>query len=676
MRSKIPKSLLLSQAKPSSTSSKTQQRKVTHVKEKIEKSISKIKSRTKSAVNSSNPNGEILLTSKGNVSNKILKIKTSTSTKNRKEIGVIKCKHTEIGDIEVLKEKIKPSPRSYTGNENLKLLNMTSKSTKETKTDSQSFEIYESNNSVSENSSKKLIVSKKNRTAGLGHNQKYVVKKFVTDTKNTFTDITSQFKSTSKPAKSSNTSIKRKKIHKKKSKLSIIPEIRIELTEEKDSGATVHFPRIVSDSTTYASRVKYSQNYNKRDLENNINVQGEFQVNQEIPEIKHDKFNCNNIYNNNCLKKIRKSHRYKFSDVGSKYNSSGIKMRNESPCTEYPSNSDTMIKIRWFEKKSENSITYQKIEYVSSLNLLTISSKTCVSKRSSKILPYNYKKNVNHKLLTKTERKFKDSSSINDSYKTSNFNNNFNFFPNKNYKRKCPSYKFSTDDSWPKNLECCGDGSSMPIKVQKILNELGSRDHHKILSNYKCHMKLNSYHKCKFPSKRMTMSEGDGLPDQIYSRVSNWISSHDFQVRDNGKLDVEAETIISNDIPSDITSVTRTMARKKGEYDDIIIEERTDVVKCRECESHVSSEKKFSEMVKNINNNKSVRTLSKFSQYSPFQNSGNLKSASAPPTQFSVIVEGEESVCPSISYFFVNTLLLLYFSCAIYFYDFCLFCPY
>ncbi|KAG5890928.1 hypothetical protein JTB14_019871 [Gonioctena quinquepunctata] len=217
----------------------------------------------------------------------------------------------------------------------------------------------------------------------------------------------------------------------------------------------------------------------------------------------------------------------------------------------FPS-SESLIRIRLIEKKTRNRFTLQNIEFFSSSNQLTISSKIGISRIPSR-------KNVQ----VSTDTKY---------------------------------FQYHKPDNRKSNFS---------------------------------------------PANRNTMNEGDCTHNQIYSRVSNWISSNDFLSQENSKADTDIDTVISNSKITDITSVS-----KMDQYSGIRVEERTDVVNFSESEIQVSSEEKFAEKIKNLNN-KSVRTLSKFSQYSPFQHGvANLKSASAPPTQFSVIVEGEESELP------------------------------
>lgn len=281
---------------------------------------------------------------------------------------------------------------------------------------------------------------------------------------------------------------------------------------------------------------------------------------------------------------------------------------------------DTLVKIRLLERKTRNKFTLQQIEFASSLNQLTVSSKIDIKE----ISPVKTKKIVysKHENLEQI------------------------IGPSSEFARKL-------------NL------NSMRLEgkfcVPSILLKLDSSELQKSFPNCKCRTEVGKKNR-KFSSKNRTMLENNGLPNQIYSRVSNWISSNDFLVQDNGKADTDLDTVASNSKNTDLTSVS-----KIDQYDRVIVEERTDVVKFDEMGINTSTEN-FTEMMKNINKaqKKSVRTLSKFSQYTPFQNSGNLKSASAPPTQFSVIVEAEESVRlllvsnTLLNFIHTNTLFFLF----------------
>ncbi|VEN35524.1 unnamed protein product, partial [Callosobruchus maculatus] len=141
--------------------------------------------------------------------------------------------------------------------------------------------------------------------------------------------------------------------------------------------------------------------------------------------------------------------------------------------------------------------------------------------------------------------------------------------------------------------------------------------------------------------KKRKMQAIDGISNEMFSRVSNWIKTNDFIEQKDGKKttegDGDAMTMVYT--ASRITDVTR--ASKIDPYSGIKVEERTDIVRCGNLERPVSSEEKFVEMVKNLKSTKPVRQLSKFSQYSPFASSTVNLTAST-PVQFSVIVETEE----------------------------------
>jgi hypothetical protein len=163
-------------------------------------------------------------------------------------------------------------------------------------------------------------------------------------------------------------------------------------------------------------------------------------------------------------------------------------------------------------------------------------------------------------------------------------------------------------------------------------------------------------------SKKMSDSEENGTagePDQVFNRVSNWISTHDFRPHDEQGV----ETNIVDGI-TDITSVTKNIerGRKGAPTDGLVVEERTDEVKCGDGGGSDKSEGL-------------IKTLTKFSQYSPFEKRRNR---TASPSHFSVIVEGEELVCSFLN-IILCLILVLYFILSLYFYEFTigyLFCPY
>ena len=151
-------------------------------------------------------------------------------------------------------------------------------------------------------------------------------------------------------------------------------------------------------------------------------------------------------------------------------------------------------------------------------------------------------------------------------------------------------------------------------------------------------------------------------PDHVFNRVSNWISTHDFRPHD----DQGVETNLVDGI-TDITSVTKNIERtRRGGImlnDGLVVEERTDVVKCGDITECKDKDDGF------------IKTLTKFSQYSPFEKRRNRTSS---PSHFSVIVEGEELVCSHLNVILL-LILGLYIIISLYFYEFmiaALFCPY
>ncbi|RZB40090.1 LIM domain containing protein, partial [Asbolus verrucosus] len=134
----------------------------------------------------------------------------------------------------------------------------------------------------------------------------------------------------------------------------------------------------------------------------------------------------------------------------------------------------------------------------------------------------------------------------------------------------------------------------------------------------------------KFSCTRNKMSDSDGNstaaePDQVFSRVSNWISTHDFGPHDEQGV----ETNLVDGI-TDITSITKNIERGHKPDDGLVVEERTDVVKCGELEEKEPADP-------------FIKTLTKFSQYSPFD---KRRTRTSSPSHFSVIVEGEELELP------------------------------
>ncbi|XP_044256717.1 F-actin-monooxygenase Mical [Tribolium madens] len=138
--------------------------------------------------------------------------------------------------------------------------------------------------------------------------------------------------------------------------------------------------------------------------------------------------------------------------------------------------------------------------------------------------------------------------------------------------------------------------------------------------------------------KKMSDSEENSVaaatptPDHVFNRVSNWISTHDFKPQN---YEDQVETNLVDGI-TDITSVTKNIERTRRTApsdDGLVVEERTDVVKCGDTTNElVDKDEHF------------IKNLTKFSQYSPFDKKKRNRTAS--PSHFSVIVEGEELELP------------------------------
>ncbi|KYB28223.1 Protein-methionine sulfoxide oxidase Mical-like Protein [Tribolium castaneum] len=180
---------------------------------------------------------------------------------------------------------------------------------------------------------------------------------------------------------------------------------------------------------------------------------------------------------------------------------------------------------------------------------------------------------------------------------------------------------------------------STPLK--KIKFEPFSNTLHLVSRNkggHVCHKVVKKDVCCKFSCcNKMSDSEESSVatpatssPDRVYNRVSKWISNHDFHPQ---TYDDQVETNLVDGI-TDITSVTKNIERTRrttSRDDGLVVEERTDVVKCGD----VDEAEKDEHFIKN---------LTKFSQYSPFDKKKRNRTAS--PSHFSVIVEGEELDLP------------------------------
>nr|CAI5821324.1 unnamed protein product [Callosobruchus analis] len=275
------------------------------------------------------------------------------------------------------------------------------------------------------------------------------------------------------------------------------------------------------------------------------------------------------------------------------------------------SGSGSLVKINVIEKKTRRKFTLQRIEYSSSLNQLVISDKADLS----------------------------DISDTQDRNKS-----NGAFATNSAEQPRC------TTKSASKELE--RHDFARKVKIDKYRSKLGRSirlccQTTQTMSNSDvshCHgdnlLKRDSFRNFLSYKKRK-MQAIDGISNEMFSRVSNWIKTNDFIEEKGGKRmaegDGDAMTMVYT--ASRITEVAK--ASKIDPYSGVKVEERTDIVRCGNLEKPVSSEEKFVEMVKNLKSTKPVRQLSKFSQYSPFASS-NVNLTASTPVQFSVIVETEE----------------------------------
>ncbi|XP_050312399.1 F-actin-monooxygenase MICAL2 isoform X2 [Anthonomus grandis grandis] len=139
-------------------------------------------------------------------------------------------------------------------------------------------------------------------------------------------------------------------------------------------------------------------------------------------------------------------------------------------------------------------------------------------------------------------------------------------------------------------------------------------------------------------SKTMTFRETDGdiFSPQVYGRVQNWIRRHDFQEGDHEP---------NFDEPTALASCKT----RSTEYDGVKVEQRTEVIKCmEENSSHedlrdlVKPAKRASKLKIPKQRSRGSNVPKPVSKYSQF----NLKSQSAPPVEFAVIMEGNEPELP------------------------------
>lgn len=160
-----------------------------------------------------------------------------------------------------------------------------------------------------------------------------------------------------------------------------------------------------------------------------------------------------------------------------------------------PTNSiEKMIKIRLLNRNL-NKLTLQTIEYACYLDHLTISSKIAL-------------KNVS-KRARMSQKSFRTATKLYNNSNSPSIGIYSNIFESRG-SRVCP---FDV----PSNCD---------YRLDRIKNRV--------------------------VSQTRKMIEGDGMSNQIYSRVSNWITSNDFMSQDNAKS--ETGSLISNSKITDITS--------------------------------------------------------------------------------------------------------------------------
>lgn len=159
-------------------------------------------------------------------------------------------------------------------------------------------------------------------------------------------------------------------------------------------------------------------------------------------------------------------------------------------------------------------------------------------------------------------------------------------------------------------------------------------------------------------------------PEQVFSRVSNWIESNDFEEESENtevvsKKPEPIETNIEEGF-SDITSITKCLEKKSlGKEKKLILGELSNLK-----EGNSKEQEQFPNKLKTIAYNQMFKTLGKLSHFSLFPNEAKLDS----PAPFSVIMEGQESVC-----LIFNVILFSLAGLIIYQQDLsvnCLFCPY
>lgn len=160
-------------------------------------------------------------------------------------------------------------------------------------------------------------------------------------------------------------------------------------------------------------------------------------------------------------------------------------------------------------------------------------------------------------------------------------------------------------------------------------------------------------------------------PEQVFSRVSNWIESNDFEEESENTefINKKAEPIETNieEGFSDITSITKCLEKKRmGKQKKLIVGESSDLKEG----SLNEKEEKFPNKLRSLACNKMFKTLGKLSHFSFFPNEAKVEN-SAP---FSVIAEGQESVCHILNLllFALMTIIIFQHDLSIHY----LFCPY
>ncbi|XP_076263939.1 molecule interacting with CasL isoform X1 [Rhynchophorus ferrugineus] len=278
--------------------------------------------------------------------------------------------------------------------------------------------------------------------------------------------------------------------------------------------------------------------------------------------------------------------------------------------------SNGSIRIQLLERSSRHKIRLQNVEFKSSMNLVKISSKACASKRFE----------TTHHILDDKESLHVEQIFMNNDVLST-------------YSSKMDSARHVEKITAPQE--------KLPVSLTptdlKIINALGAKRTAMSVLKEKCHRSGNKLKipvgkklTCDIEKNAMSMDpydDNDSISPQTLSRVRSWISQNDFR-EDQPKIDPEYDMELTCDVITDMTSVTQAQARAKGDYDDVRVETRTDVIKCI---SPMNSVENFTQRVRNHKENKPMgRSATKFTQH-------NSRPASLPPASFPVIVEARES---------------------------------